>query len=245
MGVSLRLLLLAAFTWLGFVLYHEAQIQAHLPEPDNSKVVMRFAGAILNGTGVAVILTLLVVPALGDQIGSFFFNPSETVEHDLHSDAIAKLAQGDPEGAIEVYQQILGKEPGDAFPYGEIARICCRSLGDTPRAAAALEQALDAEWPQEQGSFLANRLVDVYLLQDDMARARQILVEVASSMEGTKYAANAMHRMHEIDRVLETNSSALDLVQDGGMKRAVIEHHGLASNLADEENSTEEAPIEE
>jgi hypothetical protein len=64
-------------------------------------------------------------------------------------------------------------------------------------------------------------------------------------MEGTKYAANAMHRMHEIDRVLETNSSALDLVQDGGMKRAVIEHHGLASNLADEENSTEEAPIEE
>jgi tetratricopeptide (TPR) repeat protein len=206
MGVFLRLLFLAAFSWVGFVLCSEAEIQAHLAEPDNSKVVLLFGGAVLDGTAVALILTMLVLPAVGDRIGSFFFNPSEKVEHDQHGDAIAMLAQGDFEGAIEVYEEIFAKDPSDTLALSEIARICCRDLGDTARAATVIERALETEWPHEQSSFLANRLADVYLLQNDMLRARQLLIEIAENMEGTKYAANALHRLHEMDRSLEAGA---------------------------------------
>ena len=204
MGISLRLLFLAAFTWVGYVLFSEAEVQAHLENPDNSKVVLLFAGAVLDGTVIALILTILVVPAVGDRIGSFFFNPSEKIEHDQHADAIAKLAQGDFEGAIEDYEEIWARDPSDTLAVSEIARICCRDLGDTARAATVIERALEREWPHEQSSFLANRLADVYLLQNDLVRARQLIVEIASNMEGTKYAANALHRLREIDRSLET-----------------------------------------
>jgi len=125
------------------------------------------------------------------------------MEHDRHADAIAKLAQGDPEGAIEDYEAIFAKDPADTLALSEIARICCRDLGDTARAATVIEQALESEWPHEQSSFLANRLADVYLLQGDPVRARQLLIQIAENMEGTKFAANAQHRLHELDRAIE------------------------------------------
>jgi tetratricopeptide (TPR) repeat protein len=208
MGIFLRLLFLAAFMWVGYILYTEAETQAHLPTPDNSKVVALFAGSILDGTAVALVLTILVVPAIGDRIGAFFFNPGEEIEHDRHGDAIAKLAQGDPEGAIEIYEEIFAKDSSDTLALSEIARICCRDLGDTARAATVIEHALEKDWPHEQSSFLANRLADVYLLQDDHVRARQLLLQIAENLEGTKYAANALHRLHEMDRALEAGVRA-------------------------------------
>jgi tetratricopeptide (TPR) repeat protein len=208
MGIFLRLLFLAAFSWVGFVLYSEAEEQAHLDEPDNSKVVLLFGGTILDGAAIATMLALWVVPAIGEGVGGFFFNPGAKVEHDAHADAIAKLAQGDPEGAIEQYQEILAKDPSDTLCLSEIARICCRDLGDTARAAATIEQSLESEWPPQQSSFLANRLADIYLLQDDPMRARQVIIQVAEAMEGTKFAANAQHRLREIERAIETGVRA-------------------------------------
>ena len=214
MGISLRLLFLAAFSWVGFVLYSEAETQAHLPDPDNNKVVLLFAGTVLDGAAIALILTLMVVPAIGDRVGSFFFNPGTQIEHDPHADAIAKLAQGDPEGAINIYEDILKKDPSDTLAISEIARICYRDLDDTARAATVFERALEDEWPHEQSSFLVNRLADVYLLQGDPFRARELLVQVATTLEGTKYAANALHRIHEVDRSIETGAPASNYLEE-------------------------------
>jgi hypothetical protein len=215
MGIFLRLLLLAAFIWVGFVLLSEAETQAHLDSPDKSKVLMLFGGTLLDGLGIAVIVTLTVVPAIGETVGAFFFNPGGEIEHDPHADAIARLAQGDPEGAIEDYQAILAKDPSDTLAVSEIARICCRDLGDTARAATVIEQALGSEWPPEQSSFLANRLADIYLLQDDPVRARMVILQIAENMEGTRYAANAQHRLHEIDRSIESGIRAPSSIEDG------------------------------
>ncbi len=206
MGLTLRLLLLAAFAWIGFVLYSEASVQAHVANPDNSKVVLLFAGSILDGLVIAMIVTLMVVPAIGDAVGSYFFNPGRQVDPDPHSEAIARLAQGDPEGAIASYEALVARDPGDSLAISEIARICCRDLDDSARAAAVLEHALDREWPHDQGSFLANRLADIYLLQHDPARARQLIAVVAETMQGTRYGANALHRLREIDRSMETGA---------------------------------------
>ena len=90
----------------------------------------------------------------------------------------------------------------------EIARICCRDLGDTARGAAVIEEALKGEWTAEQSSFLANRLVDIYLLQHDTMRARQVVLEIATSLEGTKFSANARHRLHEIDQLINSGGLA-------------------------------------
>jgi hypothetical protein len=206
MGIYLRLLLLAAFVWVGYILYSDAQVQAHLDNPDKARVIMLFGGTLLDGLGIAVIVAFTVVPAIGETLGSFFYNPGGKIEHDPHADAIARLAQGDPEGAIEDYQAILAKDPADTLALSEIARICCRDLGDTARAATVIEQALDGEWPEEQSSFLANRLADIYLLQEDPFRARMAILQIAENMEGTKYAANAQHRLNEIDRLIESGA---------------------------------------
>ena len=215
MGISLRLLFLAAFSWVGFILYTDAKEEAHKPEADNSKVVLLFAGTVLDGAAIALVLTLMVVPAIGDRIGGFFYNPGTEIEHDPHADAIARLAQGNPEGAIDVYEDIIRKDPTDTLAISEISRICYRDLGDTPRAANVLEQALAQEWPHEKSSFLANRLADVYMLQGDRLRARELLVQIASALEGTKYAANALHRIHEIDRVIESGAPLPSNLEEG------------------------------
>jgi hypothetical protein len=199
MGVFLRLLLLAAFLWVGFILYSEAREQSHLDQPDNTKVVLLFVGTILDGAVVATMLAMLIVPIIGESVGGYFFNPGTQIEKDDHAIAIAKLAQGDPEGAIAHYQDILSRDPMDTLAISEIARICCRDLGDTARGASTIETALETEWPPQQSSFLANRLADIYLLQDDRARAREVLMEVVGAMAGTKFAANAQHRLREIE----------------------------------------------
>jgi tetratricopeptide (TPR) repeat protein len=208
MSISLRLLFLAAFAWVGFVILSEAREQAKLDEPDNSKVALLFAGAILDGLVVASILAFMIVPALGDLMGGYFFNPGTQVEKDPHSEAISKLARGDPEGAIESYEGILAKDPTDTLALSEIARICCRDLEDSARGAAVLEQALREEWPPDQISFLANRLADIYILQGDPMRARQLILEIANNLDGTKFSANAQHRIREIDRTIEAGSRA-------------------------------------
>jgi tetratricopeptide (TPR) repeat protein len=214
MGIFVRLLLLAALAWVGFVLLSQAEVQAHLDDPDKSKVLMLFGAFFLDGIGIAVIAAVVVVPAIGRSVGELFFNPGEEVAHDAHADAIAKLAQGDFEGAIEDYEAIFAKDPSDTLALSEIARICCRDLGDTPRAATVIEKALETDWPEEQGSFLANRLADIYLLQDDPLRARTVIMQIAEKMEGTRFAANARHRLNEIDRAIESGSRTRASIED-------------------------------
>ena len=214
MGSFLRLLLLAALLWVGYILYAEAREQGHLDQPDNTKVVLLFGGTIIDGAIVATMLAMWIVPAIGESVGGYFFNPGEKVDKDDHAIAIAKLAQGDPEGAIEHYRDILARDPADTLAISEIARICCRDLEDTARGASTIEQALEAEWPPQQSSFLANRLADIYLLQDDPGRAREVLTEVVGAMAGTRYAANAQHRLREIERAIATGVRAPEGLED-------------------------------
>ena len=209
-----RLLILATLAWVGYLLLSQAGIQAHLDEPDKSRILLLFCGILLDGTAMAVMVALIVAPIIGEGVGSFFFNPGAKIEPDPHANAIARLAQGDPEGAIEQYEAILAKDPTDTLALSEIARICCRDLGDTARAATVIEHALEREWPHEQGSFLANRLADIYLLQEDPARARVVLIQIAENMDGTKYAANAQHRLHEINRAIESGASTPALLDE-------------------------------
>jgi len=205
MGPFFRLIFLASLAWVGVVLFREEQMQAHLASPDSSRVVMLFGGVVVVGIIGAVLIAQMVVPAIGDLVAGFVAGPGKGFEHTRHSDAAALLARGDAEGAISVYEEIVAKDPADAFAVSEIARICCRELDDPARGAAVIEEALRREWALEKASFLAHRLADVYLLQDDAGRAREVLLDVVRTMAGTKYAAQAQRRVRE-------------MVEDGGAK---------------------------
>jgi tetratricopeptide (TPR) repeat protein len=196
-----RLLLFLGLGYLAFVLFHEARLASKNPDIDPSKVVLLFAGVVLVGGCAAIIVVVMLMPRIGDAVGNFFFQPNQEIEKDPHSSAQAALARGDYATAVEEYRQILESEPADTLSYSEIAKISCEHLDDAAGAATLLEQALQSEWPPEDAAFLSTRLVDVYWKhQRDARSARALLLQIIETMPGTRHAANAEHRLQEIEQ---------------------------------------------
>jgi len=201
MSLLPRILLFLGLAWLAFVLFHEARIVNQQPEVDAGKVVLLFGGVVLVGGAAGVLFVLTVMPAIGDAIGNLFFQPNEAITKNPHGDAQAALARGEYAEAIEQYRQVLEREPNDTLAYSEIAKISCDHLADPATAAATLEQALQSEWTPDDAAFLSARLVDVYWEhQRDAASARAMLLQIIGSMPGSRHAANAQHRLREIEQ---------------------------------------------
>jgi tetratricopeptide (TPR) repeat protein len=196
-----RLLLFLGLGYLTFVLFHEASLARKNPDIDPSKVVLLFAATVLIGGSAAIIVVSMLLPTLGDAVGNFFFQPNEEVEKDPHSTAQAALARGDYEGAVAEYKEILASDPTDTLSYSEIAKIACEHLDDAAGAAAVLEEGLQREWAPDDAAFLTSRLVDVYWkYQRDIRGARALLIKIMESMPGTRHAANAEHKLKEIEQ---------------------------------------------
>jgi len=86
----------------------------------------------------------------------------------------------------------------------EAVHLYCDRLHDYTAAASALETALQEELPVDESAFICNRLVDVYwIYQHDARSARRLLIQIAESMPNTKHSANALHRLQQIDHMLE------------------------------------------
>ena len=199
-----RLLIFLGLLWLTFVLFREAQAANNKPDADASRLVLLFGGVVLVGGAAGILFVLMVMPQIGDAIGNFFFQPNQQIEKDPHSAAQSALARGDHEAAIEEYRQILENDPTDTLAYSELAKISCEHFEDPADAAETLEQALEREWPPEDAAFLSSRLVDVYWkFQRDARSARALLMQIIETMPGTRHAANAEHRLREIEQQLE------------------------------------------
>jgi len=211
MRIFTRIVIVATLSWVVWVLFQEVNALQTVDEngvaiaENQTKVMLFFGGIILLVVVIGLIIALSLIPAIGDRIGAFFYNPNEEIEKDPHADAIACMAQGDFGGAIKAYFKACGANPMDTHALSEIAHIYCDKLQDSAAASATLEEALKREWPDEESVFLRNRLADVYWnYQRDALRARELLINIAESMPETRYAANALHRLQEIDRVLST-----------------------------------------
>ena len=196
-----RLLLILGLVYFAVVLLHEARLAQKNPDTDASKIVMLFVGTVLIGGAAAIVVATMVMPRIGDAVGNFFFSPNQQIEKDPHSAAQAALARGDYAEAVEEYRQIIESDPADTLSYSEIAKICCEHLDDAPGAAEVLEQALQREWAPDDAAFLTARLVDVYWKhQRDGRGARALLTQIIETMPGTRHAANAEHRLREIEQ---------------------------------------------
>jgi len=198
-----RLLILTALCFVGFVLFREARIEQLQPSSDPSKIVVLFVGVTLIAVIGATFLAGAIIPMLGETVGHLFYTPDVKVEKSKHSAAMGKLAQGDYEGAAQEYLAAFEKDPSDTLAVSEAAQIYCDKLNQPAEAARILEAALEGEHPVDEGAFLASRLVDVYWNYfHDAVRSRQILIQLAENLPETRHAANAHHRLSEIDRAL-------------------------------------------
>ena len=196
-----RILILLVLAGLAYVLFHDARIAMNKPNIDSGRVVLLFGAVVVVGVVGGVFLAVSVVPRIGDAIGNFFFQPAQKIEKDPHAPAQAAIARGDFAGAVEQYRLILETNPGDTLAYSEIAKIACEHLQDPALAAATLEGALEHEWAGDDAAFLTSRLVDVHWnFLHDAGNARALLLQIIELMPGTRHAANAGHRLKEIEQ---------------------------------------------
>jgi len=166
-----------------------------------SKVILLFIGVLFGGAVGAGLVVSVALPWLGDGVGNFFFNPNEKAEPHPHSRALAATARGDYAAAVAEYRKISAEVPEDTMAVSEASRLCCEKLHDPEAAAALLEEALARDWLPEDAAFLSLRLADVYWThQHDAGRAREMLLQVMNLLPGTKHAANAGHKLQELER---------------------------------------------
>lgn len=236
-----RILLFVGIAYLLFVIISEVRSVMSAERPDSARVILLFGALVLAGLALGVMVALVVVPAFSEKIGNFFFVPDAQIEKGPHGDALAKVAQGDFEGAIEEYSLAFKKDPTDTLALSEIVHLYCDKLHDHAAGADFLEHALDQEWPAEQGAFLAARLADIYWHhQGDAPRARELLVQIAEAMPETQHAANAMHRLREIEHALATRSIT-DLAAAPEPEPSAAPPDGEMAPAEEPENAVEES----
>lgn len=196
-----RLFVVLALLWLAYTLFGKARAAYSQEEVDATRVVTLFASMLLVALVAGGFFVVSFLPEIGEGIGNLFFNPNEPLPANPHGKALAAVARGDYLGAIHEYEEVFEKDPTDTLALSEITHLYCDKLHDPAPAAALLEKALGREWLAEDAAFLTSRLVDVYWHhQGDLSRARELLLEVMDLLPGTKHAANAQHRLHEIER---------------------------------------------
>lgn len=203
MAILIRLLIIGALAWFGWVLFEEVRELWAIPEDDIShdptKILLYFLGLIGVGLAAGILIVLTLLPAIGDQVGSFFFNPNQKLEKDPHSKALSAIAVGNYEQATEEYKKIVINSPHDTHAISEIIRIQCDLLHTPQEAADYLSERLEEDRPSDEVAFLANRLVDVYWNHlQDYDRSIAILTQLQENFQETKHAANATHRLRDI-----------------------------------------------
>lgn len=201
----LRPLLFLALVWLTLLIFIEAQEEYRREKPDQSKLVLYFGSLVLVGGVAGVAFVKIVLPMLGDALGNVFFNPNQQIEKSPHADAVAAMARGDYQEAVHAYLKAFEANPRDTHALSEAAKIECEQLANPDAGASILEQALGRDWVPEEAAFLTSRLVDVYWKYGHKVReARALLLQIIETMPGTKHAANAQHKLQEIERQLAT-----------------------------------------
>ena len=53
---------------------------------DGTRIMVLFLGIVLIAVVIGTTVAITVVPAIGESVGSFFYNPDEKIEKDSHAD---------------------------------------------------------------------------------------------------------------------------------------------------------------
>lgn len=145
-----------------------------------------------------------LVPWIGDRLSNLFYAPEEEAEEDPRAPAMALLAQGEYESAVEELQRLAKELSGDRFPIVEIAKIYEEKLHQPDLAIATYEIALslgNQEWRENDLAFFKFRLADLSVeTRQDFTKAKEVLEEVILEFPDTRHSANATHKLRELER---------------------------------------------
>jgi len=199
-----RVLAVASMLAVMFLLIRHVKVLAANEEVEMSKLVTYYICILGLAAVTALVSCVSLLPLLGEFAGNVMFTPNEQIERSPHHDALAKLAAGDFQGAIDAYRAVFEDDPRDLHAASELVRLYCEKLHEFEPAEDFLVEALSYEdRSPEESAFLSQRLVDVcWNFQKDGVRARAILIKIAEDMPETRQAANALHRLQEIDRMM-------------------------------------------
>jgi len=160
-----------------------------------------FTYIIFIGITGGVIVLKWVIPALGDKVADSFYSAPEKVEQTLTHKAMAMVAQGEYRKAIEMFERSLAEGPKERFPLMEMVKLYQDKLGDTEAAVNLLEGATaDESWGSDDRCFFMVKLADLHATHRfDFVKARAVLEELIQKFPNSNHAANAHHKLNEID----------------------------------------------
>lgn len=155
--------------------------------------------AFLSAGAVGILFVLQILPAIAHKFTHAIYDSGEMVEVDPMHTARSLFAQGDYEGAIEAFREVAAADPGNRFPWVEIAKIQRDNLKNSHAAVESLRQALEGnEWEVDDAAFFMFRLAEIYNEDlENLDTAAQILQQVCELFPETRHAANARHKLQE------------------------------------------------
>lgn len=157
---------------------------------------------ILLAVTSGVILVTIVLPRMGDAIGTMMYSSGEKQGENKSMKAIALLAQGDYEGAIAEYQEAIKENPAATFPISEIAKIHSEHLESPATAISFLQEHLEKhEWPADDAAFLMFRMVDILMDREQYEDTKDVLEQIVGNFPSTRHSANAKHKINEIEQI--------------------------------------------
>lgn len=159
---------------------------------------------------VGILFVVHVLPAIVQRFTHAIYDSGEMVGHDVMRDARSLLAQGEYEAAIEEFRNAIAAEPGNRMPWMEIAKIQKDCLDDPQAAIETLSQAIEAfGWPMDDEVYFRFRLAELQeQVNGDHAAAAALMQQVAELYPNTRHAANANHRLQELDQGAEAATLA-------------------------------------
>ncbi|MCX6966988.1 MAG: hypothetical protein NTZ46_04280 [Verrucomicrobia bacterium] len=199
-----RVLVVAILLVAMLLLIRHVKVLADVEDVEMSKLVTYYIGILALAAVTALVSCVSLLPLLGEFAGNVMFTPNEQIERSPHAEALARMAAGDFQGAIDEYRAVFEADPQDLHAASELVRLYCEKIHAFEPAEDFLVEALSYEdRTPEETAFLSQRLVDVcWIYQKDGIRARAILIKIAEDMPETREAANALHRLQEIDRAM-------------------------------------------
>ena len=153
----------------------------------------------------AVLGGILCVPKIlsmfGDAVGEAVLASGEEAEEDPYAEARSLVANGAYADAVSAFRDLAKDNPEDRLPVLEMVKLFQDKLDQPRNAILTLEAALRQDhWDDEDKAVYMFRTADIY--QDELkdeANAVAMLKQIVETFPKTRHAANATHKLREID----------------------------------------------
>ena len=196
-GLTLSFLC-AGLTWW---LFRRARIAFSAEAIGGTEAVLFLGGAIVLSVVTGIVIVTAFLPAVGELVGNFFFQPNTKLDRTAQDKAREALERGDPDKALRYFHEAHAAEPGDILSISEIARLLCEHRHAPEAAREFLEETMrQRDWTSDDLAFLLLRLAWVCAHDaHDPARAREVWQGIVLAYPGTRYAEQAQEEIAALD----------------------------------------------